>query len=296
MIKNWIDAARLRTLPLAVSVVLMGAFLAKSRGFFSWPILIFCVLTTLFLQILSNFANDFGDTDNGADNELRTGPVRAVQSGKITKKKMLGGIVVMTVLSFASGLTLLDLSFGYVNEKFIFFLFLGVVAIVAAIKYTVGKNPYGYQGLGDISVLIFFGWIGVLGSNFLFTHKFYGSDILPATAIGLFSVAVLHLNNLRDIKSDTLANKKTLVVRYGYEFGKLYLVLLIGVGWLFCFLYMLIRNNYNGILLIQVPSFIMFKYIALPVYNSRLGDKLDGYLGKMAFSTLLMVAAFGIVA
>lgn len=293
-IKAWIEAARLRTLPLALSVILMGAFLAASEGKFDTTIFVFCILTTLFLQVLSNFANDFGDTQNGADNELRRGPQRAVQSGALTKQKMLGGIVAMTVLSFASGLTLLKLVFGELNANFIFFLMLGIVAIAAAIKYTAGKNPYGYQGLGDVSVFIFFGLVGVMGSYFLFTKNFNFLILLPAATVGFYSTGVLNLNNLRDIMPDTLAGKKTLPTRFGFYWGVKYQIVICMLGWSCSFIFLFLSQKYWQMALLVLPLSILFLSVLKPLAKMKNGDDVDGFLKKMALNTLFIVLVLGI--
>ena len=293
--KIWIEAARLRTLPLALSVILMGTFLAASEEKFNNAIFIFCILTTLFLQILSNFANDFGDSQNGADNDLRNGPKRAVQSGEITKQKMFAGIIVMVVLSFASGLCLLKLVFGEINEKFIFFLILGIISIAAAIKYTAGKNPYGYMGLGDLSVFVFFGLVGVMGSYFLYTKNINYKILLPASTIGLFSMAVLNLNNLRDIMPDTLAGKRTLPVRLGFYWGIKYQILICVLGWICSFIFLLIYNKIWQGFILFIPFFILLFTVILPLLKLKNGENLDKYLRIMALNTLFFVLVFGIL-
>ncbi|MES2798349.1 MAG: 1,4-dihydroxy-2-naphthoate octaprenyltransferase, partial [Bacteroidota bacterium] len=216
----WIEAARPRTLPLALASILMGSFLAAHEGDFSWKIFVLTALTTVILQVLSNFANDYGDTQNGADLTGRQGPMRAVQSGQITQKQMLQAIVFTSSLALFSGLALLYFALKEADmQSFLMFLGLGILCILAAITYTAGKNPYGYAGFGDISVLIFFGLVGVLGTYFLQTKTFQFNIILPALTSGFFAVAVLNINNLRDIDSDKLATKKTIPVRFGKSFG-----------------------------------------------------------------------------
>ncbi len=203
-IKAWIEAARLRTLPLALASIGMGSFLAAAHERFSWAIFGLTALTTIFLQVLSNLANDYGDTINGADSAEREGPQRAVQAGIISAKAMFRGVVLFAVLSLVSGLSLLYIS---VTSMQVFWLFLGlgILAIIAAYTYTAGSNPYGYAGLGDISVLLFFGWLAVIGTYFLHTQFFQWDIVLPATTLGLFSVGVLNINNIRDIESDKKA-------------------------------------------------------------------------------------------
>src|SRR5688572_2935213 len=170
-IKIWLRAFRLRTLPLALSCIAMGGFLAASADAFRWDIFLLCILTTILLQILSNLANDYGDSIHGADSVDRKGPSRAVQSGAVSKSQMQIAVAIFVLLSLISGIALLLVSFGFEWRAIFFFFGLGILCILAAIAYTVGKKPYGYIGLGDLSVLIFFGFVGVMGSYYLFTKK-----------------------------------------------------------------------------------------------------------------------------
>ena len=181
--------------------------MAASADAFRWDIFLLCVLTTVFLQILSNLANDYGDSVHGADSIERKGPKRAVQSGAISAQQMKLAVIIFVVLCLASGITLLVVSFGFNWRGILFFFALGLLSILAAIAYTVGRKPYGYAGLGDFSVLIFFGLVGVMGSYYLFTKELSWFQILPALSCGLFSIAVLNINNIRDIESDQKAGK-----------------------------------------------------------------------------------------
>ncbi|MEO0902530.1 MAG: 1,4-dihydroxy-2-naphthoate octaprenyltransferase [Bacteroidota bacterium] len=206
--KAWLMAARLRTLPLSISGILMGTALAISANAFNGCILLLALLTTIGFQITSNFANDYGDGVKGTDNEDRIGPARALQSGLITKNNLKIGIILSSLLSLILAFLLLYVAFGldYMGY-FIVFTVLGILSIWAAIKYTMGSKPYGYQGLGDISVFLFFGLLGVLGSLFLYTKTWNWPAVLPAIAIGFLCVGVLNLNNLRDVVSDKKSGK-----------------------------------------------------------------------------------------
>ncbi len=228
--KHWIEAARLRTLPLALASMLMGCFLAAINGFFDSKIASLIILTAILLQVLSNYANDYGDSIHGADHKDRVGPKRAVQEGKITSSQMRNAVILFSLLSFVSGVLLLVVAIDFQSENsiktLIFFLGLGVFCIAGAILYTAGKKPYGYMGLGDIAVLIFFGWVAGGGTYFLQAQasaSFEGFQnihldiFLPASSCGLFAVGVLNLNNIRDIKSDILASKNSIPVRIGKE-------------------------------------------------------------------------------
>jgi 1,4-dihydroxy-2-naphthoate polyprenyltransferase len=294
MIKPWIEAARLRTLPLALSSILMGCFLAAAHETFRWTIAVLAVVTTICLQVLSNFANDYGDAVNGKDTEARQGPQRAVQSGAITADAMRTAIIVFSVLSLISGIWLLYEALKDATwHTFAAFLGLGILAIIAAITYTAGKRPYGYAGLGDLSVLIFFGWVGVLGVYYLHTKALDWTLLLPATSCGLFAVGVLNINNIRDIESDTLTGKRSVPVRLGRERAIVYHWLLLGVGMVCSVLYLLIYFDALPQWLF-VLSFPLFIRNGLAVSRLKKPSELDPYLKQMALSTLLFVLLFGI--
>lgn len=217
----WLDAARPKTLPLALASIITGSALAYWQGYFSISIAIMALITATLLQILSNLANDYGDAVKGTDNDERLGPTRAIQSGLVSANAMKTAMAVNIALTIVSGLVLIALSFT-TTADIISFIGLGLLAIVAAIAYTVGNKPYGYRGLGDLSVLIFFGWLGVAGSYYLHTGQLDLSIFLPATACGLLAVGVLNVNNLRDIDNDHASGKMTLIVRMGPQWGRKY--------------------------------------------------------------------------
>ena len=222
-LKAWISAFRLRTLPLSFSNIILGTALAMIKFEINYLVFTLILTTTLLLQIVSNLANDYGDAKKGTDNENRVGPERAVQSGIISLTQMKYGILISSLLALSSGLWLLYTAFnGQFNLNFILFFSIGVLAIIAAIKYTVGKKAYGYSGMGDLFVFIFFGLVGVLGTYFLLTKSFDFILILPAITMGGYSTAVLNLNNMRDIKNDAEVGKNTLVVKIGLEKAKQY--------------------------------------------------------------------------
>lgn len=293
--KVWIQAFRLRTLPLAFSCILMGTILAMRVGAFDISILILCFLTTLFLQILSNLANDYGDTVNGADSEFREGPERAVQTGAISIKAIKKALVLFTVLSLVSGVLLLWLAFG--NEHFLqllLFLALGLFAIWAAIKYTAGANPYGYSGFGDIAVLFFFGLVGVLGTAYLYTNALSSIDFLPALSCGLFATGVLNVNNIRDIKSDELAGKRSIPVRIGGRNARFYHWSLLLVAMIATVVFTLLigqRTAYEWLFLMSYPLFILN---GIRVYRYKEVKLLDPLLKQLALSTLVFVLLFGL--
>lgn len=292
--KHWIHAARPRTLPLAFSSTLLGSFLAWHDKPFRITVLILALLTTLFLQILSNLANDYGDSVNGMDNAHRIGPARSVQSGAISARNMLSAIIIISILTLISGILLIAAGFGYHISipAFLFFL-LGIAALAAAIKYTVGKNPYGYIGFGDLFVFLFFGLTGVLGTYFLHTNYFYWPLMLPASAVGLFSTAVLNLNNMRDIDGDSRSGKRTMVVILGSKKAHTYHLWLIVTGWMCLTGYTLIHYEtpLQWIYIVTIPFFV--KHIRIVIENSN-PVLLDPELKKLAIATFITVVLYGI--
>ena len=287
----WLHAIRLRTLPLALSSILMGSILAASNNSFRLEIFILAAITTIFLQILSNLANDYGDSVHGADSIDRKGPIRAVQSGVISLSEMKKAMILFAVLSLVSGLILLYIS---LNDWRLFFLFLGlgVLAIIAAVTYTSGKKPYGYAGLGDISVFLFFGLLGVSGTYFLHTLSFDWINLLPAVSLGLFSTAVLNINNIRDIESDTKAGKKSIPVRIGKKAAVKYNWSLILGGNITIVVFAIIQNSYWALFPILISPLMI--RVAVGVSQGENSAMIDPFLKKMAISTLLWVIAFGI--
>ncbi|MGB4204689.1 MAG: 1,4-dihydroxy-2-naphthoate polyprenyltransferase [Bacteroidales bacterium] len=293
-LKYWISAFRLRTLPLALSTVLLGGFIAYFDGVTNWTVFILALLTTLFLQILSNLANDYGDSSHGVDNIHRVGPQRTVQSGKISARQMKVAIIVLSALCLATGIPLVFMALqgsGYFVR--VLFLITGLLAIIAAIKYTVGNNPYGYYGLGDLFVFIFFGLAGVLGTHYLITKQFHADVILPASAVGFLSMAVLNLNNMRDRENDANSGKKTLVVRFGIRTARIYHLILI-LGSVICgLIYMIInyRSPVQMFFLVTVPLFWINVY---GVFKYTIPAELDPYLKRLALTTLLFSIIFGV--
>jgi 1,4-dihydroxy-2-naphthoate octaprenyltransferase len=293
MLKNWLEAFRLRTLPLALSCIGMGSFLAAFYGNFSLPVCILSLSTTLFLQILSNLANDYGDSIHGADSVDREGPKRSVQRGSISSKAMFNSIIVFTILSFISGILLLHYSVGIGSTTFYFFLGLGLVAITAAIAYTNGKRPYGYSGLGDISVFFFFGLVGVCGTYFLHAESLEFLILLPAASCGFFATGVLNVNNIRDIKSDKLAGKKSIPVRIGERNAVMYHIFLIVSGCLASVVFLLILEEIKSIFII-FPAFILLAIHTIKILKAKKSSEYDPQLKYLALSTLLFVLSFGL--
>lgn len=289
----WILAARPRTLPLALASISMGAFLAAYADQFNWQIFTLSVLTTVFLQILSNFANDYGDSIHGADSIEREGPSRAVQAGHISPQGMKRAMVLFGILSFVSGIWLILTALPGEQLLLLLFLLLGIAAIFAAITYTSGSKPYGYAGLGDISVLIFFGLVGVMGSYYLYAQQLSWDHLLPALGCGLFSTAVLNVNNIRDIRTDQLAGKRSIPVRLGRSRAVVYHWILLSLGFLCSLLYVLLNFESWTQLLFLIVLPLLIKN-GLAVQHKKSAAALDPFLKQMALTTLIYVLSFGI--
>lgn len=292
MIKNWISAFRLRTLPLALSNTIVGSALAVMEGGFRWPVFVWAAVTTVLLQILSNMANDYGDFVNGKDTAERIGPKRMVQSGEISAKTMLQGMIVIGILCAISGVTLIVVgTSGMDISGLLIFGVLGLAAIAAAVKYTVGKNPYGYRGLGDIFVFVFFGLVGVLGTCFLHTQSFSWDALLPASSVGLLSVGVLNMNNMRDYEADKKSGKRTIVVAMGEKKAAYYHLFLI-TGAMFLSVIFTILNYHSvwqWLFLLCLP--LLFLNLR-KVFSYKNGAELYPELPRVSMATLIFSLLF----
>jgi 1,4-dihydroxy-2-naphthoate polyprenyltransferase len=291
--KAWIGAFRLRTLPLAFSTPALGSALAAYQENFRPEIFILATITTLLLQILSNLANDYGDAQKGTDNEERIGPVRGMQSGLIKSHQMYRVIVLFVSASLVSGVILIYEGTKYSSYNHAFwFLLLGFGALISAIKYTVGKKPFGYRALGDVFVFIWFGLVGVAGTYFLHTLTLPFDIFFPAASLGLLSAAVLNINNLRDWQSDRNAGKKTLVVMLGLKPAKIYHILLITVAVVFAVIYVILNysSNMQWLFLVSIPFLFINLYSVVTIKEPQL---LDPYLKKMALNTFAYAITFG---
>ncbi|MDO4763438.1 MAG: 1,4-dihydroxy-2-naphthoate octaprenyltransferase [Flavobacteriaceae bacterium] len=301
--KNFIHAARLRTLPLSMSGIIMGAFIARWRlseqgKEWDWQIFALAILVTLLYQILSNFANDYGDGVKGTDNQRNSqAEARAVASGKITAQQMKNAIFITAILSFLATLGLLYRAFfpNFIQE-FWAFIGLGVACILAAIGYTVGKKPYGYLGLGDVMVFIFFGWVSVGGSYFLFTKSWSWDILLPASAVGMLSTAVLNLNNMRDLESDKISGKNTLALRLGVKLAMVYQIILMQLPLIFILIFLMMNElHIKGKYYAFIVMILFFPMTALrrrimQVKNLQDFDPFLKQVGIITFMMAILVA------
>lgn len=286
--KNWIQAFRLRTLPLALSSIIGGTYIVIPSEKINILVFVMALVTTTFLQITSNLANDLGDGLKGTDNDERIGPKRAVQSGDISISAMKKGVLIFILLSLVSGILLLFFAFESFNYLFVTLFIIGIAAIGAAIKYTYGKGAYGYYGLGDLFVFVFFGLVGVSGSYFLQTQEISLHAVMMSIHIGLLSMAVLNLNNMRDIENDRASGKNTIVVKLGLKRAKRYHILLIAGSFISSLLVSYFSKMYlkDSFFLIGVPYLILFQH-GLKAARINEPKLFDPELKKVAIATLL---------
>ena len=278
-IKAWIKAARLRTLPLATTCVMIGGALGfKENPQASYLLLVLAAFVVIKLQTLANFANDYGDFVKGTDGENR--PDRVLASGEITPKEMKARLVFNSILVFIAGCATVYLSFEDVGMGWqaVGLVLLGIASIGAAFNYTMGKKAYGYRGLGDLFVFVFFGYVGVLGVAFLLTHNFQMEWLIPATFSGLMAVAVLNLNNLRDHDGDKANGKNTLVVKMGVEKAKLYHVAVLFTAWTSLMWFL---QDWKGMIWYALIALVCIKH-ALLVMQTKNTKSLDPELKKVA--------------
>jgi 1,4-dihydroxy-2-naphthoate octaprenyltransferase len=295
--KHWIQAARLRTLPLSVSGIIVGSMYALAyptdnvltpTEVFNWRIFAYAIVTTLGLQILSNFANDYGDGMKGTDNEDRIGPKRAIQSGVISPQAMKRAIIITAVLTLISAMLLIYYAFRYTNLSYsLFYLILGILAIASAIRYTVGDTAYGYRGFGDAFVFVFFGLVSTMGVNFLYSKQIEFDLFLPAIAIGFLSVGVLNLNNMRDEASDRKSNKNTIVVKIGAAKAKQYHYFLIVMAMVLVVVFA-INTNFRFDQYLFLLAYIPLTKHLIKVHKNLEPKLLDPELKKLALSTFAL--------
>lgn len=284
---------RLRTLPLSAAGVLLGLMLACADYQVPVSVIVLTVTTAVFLQILSNVSNELGDALSGTDGDLRQGPDYPLMQGKLSVRDFKTMIWIYAVCSCVSGLILVRVSFGtFFSLESLMLIILGAMAISSAMRYTLGSSPYGYKGLGDLYVFLFFGLVSVLGSYFVAAHTVKTWLLfLPAVSIGTFSMGVLNVNNMRDMNTDA-ATRKTIPVRIGLHKAKIYQTILILCGWSAMVLYSAFRffDPFHYLFLLSLPLFLVH---LLQVWKSE-GSKLDRALPLLSISTLLFSILSGL--
>lgn len=293
--KTWIKAARPRTVLLSFSGVLLGGFLAyktgSSTGSCIWLCLLFCALTAILLQVLSNLANDYGDFKKGTDSAKRVGPQREMQSGSITEREMKRGMAFVTILCLIAGALLIFVFARLSWQELVVFAALGIAAVLAALFYTLGKRPYGYRGLGDLYCFLFFGWTAVFGTFYLASKSLDFSVLLPASAMGFLSNAVLNINNMRDYENDCASGKNSLVVKLGLKKAFAYHCLLI-VGAFVCLAVYLAIKHAPVYSYMFLWLFLLF-FKDLKAIKKTKPEELDPFLGRQVRNTFLLVAIYG---
>ena len=302
--KTWIRAARPRTVLLSFSGVLLGGFLAikagpstlrgasGTAGSGTWFSLFFCALTAVLLQILSNLANDYGDFKKGTDSAKRVGPKREMQSRAITEKEMKLGLAITAGLCLISGA--LIFVFAQLSwQELTVFAVLGIGAVLAALFYTLGKHPYGYRGLGDLYCFLFFGWAAVAGTYYLATKNLDFSVLLPASAMGFLSNAVLNINNMRDYENDKASGKNSLVVKLGLKKAFVYHCLLIGLAFVCLAIYLVLHHAawYSYLFLLLSVLFVKDLFA---IKNTK-PELLDPFLGRQVKHSFLVVVVYGVL-
>lgn len=286
-LKASIKSMRLRTLPLSLAGVILGVTLAADKTDVSPWTAALIFLTTVCLQILSNLSNELGDTLSGTDSADRQGPKYALGSGEMTIGDIKKLILMFIGLCVISGLAMIQVSFGSLFKTESTCLeALGAAAIVGAMKYTLGKNPYGYRGLGDVFVFIFFGLVSVLGGYYVAARELPPLImLLPASAIGCFSVGVLNVNNIRDMKTDAV-NRVTVAIKLGMKGARIYQTILVTLGWalilVFCAVYDFAPGHY--IFIITLPLYIKH----LQGVWTRSERALDPMLPMLVISTFFL--------
>ncbi|MDF3027343.1 MAG: 1,4-dihydroxy-2-naphtoate prenyltransferase [Fluviicola sp.] len=284
---DWISAFRLRTLPLSISGILVGSFVAVFQGYWNPVIFSLALTTTLLFQILSNLANDLGDSLKGADNSERVGPMRAVQSGSISKSAMKNAVILTSLLSFISAGLLIY--FGTKNlspASISIYIGLALASVFAAITYTIGKKAYGYNGLGDLFVFVFFGLVSVMGVYPLFSDRLSWILIFPAVTIGFLSTSVLNLNNMRDRENDEKVGKRTLVVKLGASNAKKYHFFLIIGAFISWVIFLILTKNWLGFISL-LPGILFIKHLVF-VSKNTVPKELDSQLKTVALGTFFI--------
>jgi 1,4-dihydroxy-2-naphthoate octaprenyltransferase len=288
--KAWIIAMRLRTLPLSLAGIIMGTAVAYYGDFWDPIIFSLAVTTTVLFQIVSNLANDLGDGVKGTDNADRVGPDRMVQSGAISPKEMKSAVILTSILSLLSAGFLIYFGVqGMSNSMIWLYSILALCCVAAAITYTVGKKAYGYYGLGDLMVFIFFGFVSVLGVYSLYSKAFVYENVLLAICIGLLSTAVLNLNNMRDYSNDKKSGKNTLVVKMGQNTAKFYHALLILLA--LCSLAVFIGQFKDPYLYLALVPGALLLYHLRTVMKTTKAANFDPELKIVALSTFFLSLA-----
>jgi len=282
---NWLLAIRPKTLPAAAGPVLIGFALAYREGLHHFPSVFLAALVALLIQAGTNMVNDYSDFKKGTDTDNRVGPLRVTQAGLISPEKMKSGMLVVLLL-------IVIFSVPLVLRGGVPILIIGVLSIISGIMYTAGPFPLGYNGMGDIFVLIFFGPVATAGTYYVQTLELSLNSVLAGLGPGLLSVAILSINNLRDYDDDKVAGKNTLVVFFGRNFGKAEYLLSVVIAMLIPVIIFLAGERMNYSIMV-LPIFIMaIKPLRVIMKNGRgsVMNEMLGYTGKMLLAYSLVFA------
>ena len=289
----WLRASRPRTLMLSFSGIMTGGFLACAADSCNIPVIALCALTAMLLQVLSNFANDYGDFHSGVDGADRIGPTREMQSGKVSERAMLRCIAITALLTLLSGAVLVFVVARLTWQECVVFAALGLAAVLAAVCYTMGKHPYGYRGLGDLSCFMFFGLAAVAGTYYLAVRQLDFAVLLPASALGFLSNAVLNINNMRDVESDRKNGKTSLVVRIGLKKAYLYHVALIAGAFVALTVFVMLQGKgFAAYAFWMMAPWFVFDLIGIRKTTDL--ALLDPFLKKQVIKTFLTALLFGL--
>lgn len=293
-VKDWIHAARLRTLPLSVAGILAGSAVALLHNKWNTTVFSLAMTTTILFQLLSNLANDLGDTQKGADNAQRVGPQRAVQSGAITPVAMRNAVILISFLSLVTAGFLIWQGGKHLSQQSIYgYIVLAIACVFAAITYTMGRKAYGYFGFGDVFVFIFFGGVSVMGVFPLFADRLPWELVFPAITIGGLSTAVLNLNNMRDQVNDAAVGKRTLVVKLGFQRAKVYHLFLLFTSMISWIVFLVLQQYWIG-LISCLPFLLFIKHVVFVIRNKE-PRAFDPELKKIALGTFFTSLLFILV-
>lgn len=297
MFKALLKAARLRTLPLAIAGITLGSVVAAYLTVHRWEITWLAISTAVLLQILSNFANDYGDYTKGVDAN-RTD--RAMAAGDLTMSQMRISLMVLGIASLISGIGLIGIAFQTISIQFVLFFLLGLGSLGAAIYYTAGKNPYGYRGLGDLAVFIFFGLAAVSGVYFLHNpelNRSFWLSLLPASAFGFLSAAVLNVNNIRDIHSDQSQGKITLAVKFGATKSIIYQLVLILAAFICLYVFVNRAGDTKAISVFLLLPLYLLHWLKLKSLKSTTEERplYNKLLKQLVMLNALLVLVFGLI-
>lgn len=282
-IKLWVEGARVRTLPLAVSPIAIGAGAAASVQKFDLVLSLLALAVALCLQVGVNYANDYSDGIRGTD-DFRVGPLRLTGSKSVRPEAVKLAAFIFFALAAIAGLVIVLLTAQW------WFIAVGAAAIIAAWFYTGGKSPYGYAGLGELAVFVFFGLVATYGTAFIQIRNFDMNALIGAISVGLFAAAVLMVNNIRDIETDTLAKKKTLAVKVGKRPAKAIYFLMIWLPMLVLVPYSLI---YPATFFTWAVVFLLIP-ATLIVATAKTPRELILALKLTSFASLLYAVLFGL--